>query len=102
MQIQARNRLAMSKGDLAARRTPGIADNASWVWVLPLPKGGYRIRAFEVRRELLLNANDIWDGNMIDVLDEVVSSIDEIDGVVARAGVDPDDLAPPWRCDFPL
>lgn len=102
MQVQARNRLLMSKAEIAARRTPSSADSESWIWVLPLRSGGFRVRTFEVHRDLLVDDNDIYDGNMTIIHDEVVSSIDDVDEAVTRAGVDPEKLDAPWKCDFPL
>jgi len=102
MQIRARNRLLMWKSIVAARRVCGSADNESWAWVIPLKAGNFRIRAFDVRRELLANADDLWDGNLSIVHDEFVATIDEVDDAVRRAGVDPEELDAPWKCDFPL
>lgn len=103
MKTEAKNRLLMSRADVTARRDAVDADCASWVWVIPLGSGGgFRIRAFEVRRELLINDDDIYDGNMAIVYDEVVETIDEVDRSVAAAGADPADLAAPWNNDFPL
>ncbi|MFF4312721.1 hypothetical protein ACWCY6_14250 [Streptomyces sp. 900105755] len=102
MQIQAMNRLLMSKSEIAARRAPSSAESESWIWVIPLRSGEFRVRAFEVLRDLLADGNDIYDGNMSIVHDEVVSSIDDVDESVIRAGVDPEELDVPWKCDFPL
>jgi hypothetical protein len=55
-----------------------------------------------VPRELLVDGNDIYDGNLSVVYDEVVPSIDQVDESVRRAGADPEDLGAPWKCDFPL
>ncbi|GGN81417.1 hypothetical protein GCM10011579_067950 [Streptomyces albiflavescens] len=102
MQIQAVNRLLMSKSEVAARRTSSSAESESWIWVIPLRSGEFRVRAFEVLRDLLADDNDIYDGNMSIVHDEIVSSIDDVDESVIRAGVDPEELDVPWKCEFPL
>ncbi|MFF0132353.1 hypothetical protein ACFYTG_42765 [Streptomyces mirabilis] len=60
------------------------------------------MRAFEVLRDLLVDDNDIYDGNMTIVHDEIVSSIDDVDESVIRAGVNPEELDMPWKCEFPL
>ncbi|RZU24463.1 hypothetical protein EV645_0105 [Kribbella rubisoli] len=96
------NRLLMSQSEVAARRRSASAASESWVWVIPLETGNFRVRAFEVPRELLAEDNDIYDGNMSVVYDEVVSSIDDVDESVERAGVNPEELDAPWKCNFPL
>jgi hypothetical protein len=102
MQVQAKNRLLMSKSDVAARRPSSSVGSDSWIWVIPLQSGDFRVRAFEVLRDLLIKDNDIYDGNMSIVHDETVSSIDDVDDAVIRAGVDPEELDVPWKCEFPL
>jgi hypothetical protein len=102
MRIEARNSLVMSKADIAAKRVPSSSDLSSWIWVIPLPDGMFRVRAFEVSNALVAAESCIYDGDMSIVHDEIVSSIDDIDESVRRAGVDPDDLDAPWKCDFPL
>lgn len=102
MQTQVKHRLTMSNADVAARRTASVDDRASWVWVIPLGGGRFRVRAFEVSRDLLVNDDDIYDENMEIVYDDFVDSIAEVDRAVAEAGVDPDELAAPWHSDFPL
>jgi len=102
VQVRAKNRLLMSKSEVAARRNSASAASESWVWVIPLKAGTFIVRAFEVPRELLADDNDIYDGNMSIVYDEVVPSIDDVDESVRRAGINPEDLDAPWKCDFPL
>ncbi|MET9591140.1 hypothetical protein ABZY45_09220 [Streptomyces sp. NPDC006516] len=102
MQVQAKNRLLMSKSDLAARRASGSVDSESWIWIIPLRSGEFRVRAFEVLRDLLVDDDDIYDGNTSIVHDETVSSLDDVDDAVIRAGVDPEELDAPWKCEFPL
>lgn len=102
MKVQARNSLLMWKSVIAASRVAGSPELSSWVWVIPLPAGGFRIRAFEVPTELVVAEASIYDGDLIIVHDEIISSIDEVDSSVLRAGVDPDELDSPWKCDFPL
>lgn len=102
MKIETKNRLTMSRADVAAQRQASTAGHASWVWVIPLEDGNFRIRAFEVSRQLLVNDDDIYDGNMDIVYDEIVRSIDDVVRAVAAAGVDPEELGAPWHCDFPL
>ena len=92
----------MSKSEIAARRTSSSTDSESWIWVIPLRSGEFRVRAFEVLRDLLVDGDDIYDGNMSIVHDEIVSSIDDVDDSVIRAGVDPEELDAPWKCEFPL
>jgi hypothetical protein len=102
MRIEAKNRLVMSKGALAARRSPGSPDHYSWVWVIPLPSGQYRVRTIEVPRNLVDEDECFYDEDMVIVRDEMLNSIDEIDDAVGRVGVDPQDLDAPWKSDFPL
>ncbi|WP_147472644.1 hypothetical protein [Streptomyces triticirhizae] len=102
MRIAARNRLTMLNGALAARREPGSPGHYSWVWVIPLPGGGYRVRTFEVASELVDDDVSFFDEDMRIVGDERVTSLDDIDEAVARVGVDPEALDAPWTCDFPL
>ncbi len=102
MRVPARNRLLMSKSDIAASRVAGSHDALSWVWVIPLPAGGFRVRAFEVGRDLIDADACFYDDDMSIVHDEIIPSIDDIDDSIRRSGVDPDDLDAPWKCGFPV
>jgi hypothetical protein len=102
MRMQARNRLQMLDGSVAARRPTDSEGMYSWVWVAPIKDAGYRIRAFEVAKELVDNDACFYEADMNSLHDEVVESLDQIDAAVRRAGVDPEELDAPWHSDFPL
>lgn len=74
----------------------------SWVRVAPAKDAGYRIRAFEVAKDLVDNDVCFYDDYIDIVHDEVVDSLDEIDEAVRRAGVDPEELDGSWHSDVPL
>lgn len=92
----------MSKDVVTARRTPSSSNYYSWVWVIPLRDGRFRIRTIEVPRHLVDNEISFYDDDMNIVRDEFVDDIAEIDDAVRRSGVDPEDLDAPWNNDFPL
>lgn len=54
MTIPARNRLTMGQRALVSARLP-TADPGlySWVWVLPLPDGRFRVAAIDIPRRLI-------------------------------------------------
>ena len=102
MRTQVRNRLVMTRGPVSARRPSGSPDTYSWVWVLPIPDGRYRVAAIEVPKELVENNVSFFEDDMRTVYLRILDSLDGIDDAVREAGVDPDELDAPWHNDFPL
>lgn len=102
MKVQARNRLTMTQGSVAARRASSQEACYSWVWVVPLQSGEFRVCAMEVPKHFVDEDKSFYDEDMTTVYLKIVDSIDGIDGAVREAGVDPDDLDAPWHSDFPL
>ncbi|WP_143163067.1 hypothetical protein [Couchioplanes caeruleus] len=102
MKTQAKNRLVMSKSSIAARRESGQADHYSWVWVVPRQDGRFRVVAIEVPKHLVDNDECFFEDDMTKPYERVVDNIEEIDGAVCEAGVDPEALDAPWHSDFPL
>jgi hypothetical protein len=92
----------MTKKAIAARRTATLPDHYSWVWVLPLKSGRYRVAAIEVPKRLVENDECFFEDDMTTAYVKVVENLDDIDMAVREAGVDPDDLDAPWHSDFPL
>ncbi|WP_027946821.1 hypothetical protein [Amycolatopsis taiwanensis] len=102
MKIKVRNRLLMTKGVIAARREAGQADHYSWVWVLPLRSGEFRVAAIEVPKDLIDNDECFFEDDMTRPYVKIVDSVDDVDHAVREAGVDPETLDAPWYSDFPL
>jgi hypothetical protein len=99
---QAKNRLLMTKGAIAARRVSGQDDHYSWVWVIPLRAGGFRVAAIEVPKHFVDEDESFFDDDMTMPYVKVVAAVEEIDAAVREAGVDPEELDAPWHSDFPL
>jgi hypothetical protein len=87
---------------VAARRASGIANSYSWVWVLPLRDGRFRVAAIEVPRRMVDEDVSFFEEDMETPYLKIVDTIDEVDAAVREAGVDPDQLDAPWHSDFPL
>jgi hypothetical protein len=92
----------MTKALISARRQSGSPDSYSWVWVLPLKDGRYRIAAIEVPKDLVDNDVCFFEEDFRTPYLKIVSDISEIDAAVLEAGVDPEELDAPWHNDFPL
>lgn len=102
MRIQAKNRLVMTKALVSARRQSSSQNSYSWVWVLPLPDGRYRIAAIEVPKRLVDDDICFFEDDIETPYLKIVDEIGRIDAAVLEAGVDPDQLDAPWNNDFPL
>ena len=102
MRLEARNRLVMTRSLVSARRPSGSPDAYSWVWVLPLPQGGYRVAAIEIPKHLVDNDACFFEDDMATPYLKMVSRVDEVDGAVREAGANPEELAAPWHNAFPL
>jgi hypothetical protein len=102
MKIQAKNRLAMTKAPISARRRSESPESYSWVWVLPLREGGYRVAAIEVPKHLVDDDVSFFEEDFKTPYLKIVGEISDIDDAVREAGVDPDELDAPWNNDFPL
>ena len=102
MKTQAKNRLVMTKGAISARRASSSPDCYSWVWVIPLSNGKFRVAAIEVPKHLVDNDISFFDEDFETPFLKIVDTIDEIDATVVEAGVDPNELDAPWHNDFPL
>lgn len=102
MRLQAQNRLTMTKKSIAARRASAQEDCYSWVWVLPVPSGQFRVTAIEVPKRFIDNDWCFYEADFTRPYDKHVDRINQIDNAVREAGVDPEDLDAPWYSDFPL
>ena len=92
----------MTGGAIAARRASSRDDRYSWVWVIPLQSGQFRVAAIEVSKHYVDHDESFFDEDMDTVYLKVVDEVGEIDDAVREAGVNPEDLDAPWRSDFPL
>jgi hypothetical protein len=101
MRTQIRNRLVMSKRLVSARRA-GPAGSYSWVWVLPLPDGRFRVAAIEVPEQLVDDDVCFAEEDMRTPYLRIVDEVGEVDAAVREAGADPEALDTPWSNDFPL
>ena len=102
MKLEAKNRLVMTGGAVAARRPSAQADHYSWVWVIPLRSGQFRIAAIEVPKKLVDNGACFFEEDMTTAYLKIVDTVNDVDVAVQEAGVDPEELAAPWHSDFPL
>ncbi|MCZ7420753.1 hypothetical protein O7605_14635 [Verrucosispora sp. WMMA2121] len=92
----------MTKALVSARRSSSSGDCYSWVWVLPLPDGRFRVAAIEVPKQLVDDDVCFFEEDMSTPYLKVVDEIGEVDAAVLEAGVDPEQLDAPWKNDFPL
>ncbi|WP_214324799.1 hypothetical protein [Nonomuraea sediminis] len=102
MKAEVLNRLTMTRALVSARRESDSADRYSWVWVLPLPDGRFRVAAIEVPKQIVDDDECFFEEDMLTPYLKIVDTIDQIDEAVREAGVDPVDLNAPWHNDFPL
>lgn len=102
MRLKVQNRLTMTKGAIAAPRVSAQEDCYSWVWVLPVPSGQFRVSAIEVPKHFVDNDLSFYDGDITRPYDKLVDRIDQIDDAVREAGADPEELDAPWYNNFPL
>jgi hypothetical protein len=102
MKLQAKNRLTMTRGAVAARRRSTQDDCYSWVWVIPLQSGMFRVAAVEVPKHFVDEDKSFFDEDMTTPFLKTVATLDEVDNAAREAGVDPDELDAPWHRDFPL
>lgn len=102
MRIEARNRLTMTKSLIAARRRASSSDRYSWVWVLPIPDGRFRVAAIEIPKHLVDEDACFYEKDLDTVYLRIAENISEIDEMVREAGIDPEDLDAPWHSEFPL
>ncbi|BCJ56341.1 hypothetical protein Asp14428_78160 [Actinoplanes sp. NBRC 14428] len=102
MKIEAKNRLVMSKASIAARRATDRPEHYSWVWVIPLKSGKFRVAAIEVPKHFVDDDDCFFEDDMITPYVKIVEEIGDIDSAVREAGVDPELLDAPWHSDFPL
>jgi hypothetical protein len=102
MKTEALNRLTMLRQLVSARRNSSSPQNYSWVWVLPLPDGRFRIAAIEVPKELIDADRCFFEEDMVTPYLKVVDTVDQVDAAACEAGVDPENLDAPWHNDFPL
>jgi hypothetical protein len=101
VKIQAKNRLVMTRAAVAARRVSSDENCYSWVWVIPLESGQFRIAAIEVPKHFVDDDESFFDDDMSTTYLKIVESVDDVDGAVREAGVNPDALDAPWHSDFP-
>ena len=92
----------MSKAIIAARRATDRPDHHSWVWVIPLKSGAFRVAGIEVPNRLVDDDVSFYEDDMITPYAKIVNEIDDVDGAVREAGADPGALDAPWHSDFPL
>lgn len=92
----------MTRAPVSARRQSSSIDAYSWVWVLPLPDGRYRIAAIEVPKRLVDEDICFFEDDMTTPFLKIVNDLAEVDAAVMEAGVDPEQLDAPWNNDFPL
>jgi hypothetical protein len=92
----------MSNGAISARRQSGDSDCYSWVWVIPLSTGQFRVAAIEVPKCLVDEDVSFFEDDFRTPFLKIVETVDEVDAAVREAGVDPADLDAPWNNDFPL
>jgi hypothetical protein len=92
----------MTRGAVAARRHSTQTDCYSWVWVIPLHSGKFRVAAIEVPKHLVDEDKCFFEEDMTTPYLKIVETLDDVDDAVREAGVDPDELDAPWHSDFPL
>ncbi|MGX4657921.1 hypothetical protein ACWCHM_30005 [Micromonospora sp. SCSIO 07396] len=92
----------MTKSVVSARRLSGAEGCYSWVWVLPLPDGRFRVAAIEVPKQLVNDDACFYEEDMSTPYVRIVDEIGEVDAAAREAGVDPADLDAPWNNDFPF
>jgi hypothetical protein len=96
------NRLVMTKAPISARRRSSSPERYSWVWVLPLRDGRYRVAAIEVPKQLIDSDACFFEQDMNTPYLKIVEELTAIDAAVREAGADPEELDAPWNNDFPL
>ncbi|MFI9842432.1 hypothetical protein ACIHFD_35730 [Nonomuraea sp. NPDC051941] len=92
----------MTRTLVSARRKSESVDRYSWVWVLPLPDGRFRVAAIEVPKQLVDNDKCFFEEDIYTPYLKIVDTVDRIDEAVREAGVNPADLDAPWHNNFPL
>jgi hypothetical protein len=103
MKISARNRLTKGRPALVSVRLPAeTPGTCSWVWVLPLPDGRFRVTAIEIPEALVDDDECFGEDSLTTRFLRIVDDVDDVDGAVREAGGDPEGLTAPWHNDFPL
>lgn len=103
MKIPARNRLTMGQRALVSASLPAAGPGLySWVWVLPLPDGRFRVAAIGIPKRLVDNDECCGEDAINTRFLRIVDDVDHVDSAVREAGGDPEELAAPWHNCFPL
>jgi hypothetical protein len=106
MRTQVRNRLLMSRQDIAAELPSETPNRRAFIGVWPLPEGGFRIWRFDVPAsalaDMLASDRHMATEEMLDGIGYTVTSIDEVEQKLTDLGVDSDLLDYPWKSDYPL
>jgi hypothetical protein len=103
MRISVRNRLTTGQRALVSARLPARALGVySWVWVLPLPDGRFRVAAIDIPEQLVDDDVCFGEDSINTRFLKIVDDVDHVDGAVHEAGGDPEELDAPWHNDFPL
>ncbi|TDD27194.1 hypothetical protein E1287_35045 [Actinomadura sp. KC06] len=92
----------MSKALVSARREPSSSDRYAWVWVAPLGDGTFRVSTVEISKHIVDEDICFFEDDIERVHIGTFTDISEVDDLVRGLGVDPDELDPPWKNDFPL
>ncbi|WP_328650330.1 hypothetical protein OG598_18480 [Micromonospora sp. NBC_00330] len=92
----------MTKAHVSAPRLSGNDGSYSWVWVLPLPDGRFRVAAIEVPKHFVDDDDCFFEEDMKTPYLRIVEEVGEVDAAVLEAGADPEQLDAPWNNNFPL
>ena len=102
MKLKARNRLTMLQALVVAEAPASCADRRAFVSVNPAEGEYIVVRCEFDRGTLAVPERWLAPGELLDRVERRVVSIDEVDGVVAELGADPDKLDVPWNSGYPL
>jgi hypothetical protein len=103
VKLSARNRLTMGQPALVSARLPAAGPGLySWVWILPLPGGRFRVAAIDIPRRLIDDDECFGQDSISTRFLRIVDDVDHVDDAVREAGGDPEELTAPWHNGFPL
>ncbi|WP_281905638.1 hypothetical protein [Nocardia cyriacigeorgica] len=100
--MEVSNRLTMLKGSVTARCDARSDRNCAWVCVYPRSDGQFDVSTVEIDQRYLEADDDVGEDDIIRSDLGIFGSIAQVNEAVKLVGVDPDDLAAPWRNDYPL
>ncbi|MGY2112951.1 hypothetical protein ACW9HR_03430 [Nocardia gipuzkoensis] len=102
MKTNVANRLTMLKQFVSGRCNPSSEDNYAWVWVHPTRDGRFDVSTVEISKELVDNDESVGEDQIRRTDLGVVEEISQVDELLKRHGMNPDDLDAPWHNNFPL